>query len=281
MLSVKSCLLHLYYYGSLPYRWWQSTKAIAEHRMPIGVLFYHRIADDGATPWTLSNRGFARHLDWLEEHFELISLEEVQRRIRTADSNRPAVSITFDDGYAENCQQAIPLLIRRGIPCTYFVTLRNVLGGEPFAHDVAAGCRFEPNNLDQLRAMTAAGIEIGCHTYTHADLGQITDPKQLYREVVTAGRQLGQLLSQRIRYFAFPIGQYANLSAQAFQMAKDAGYEAVCSAYDGYNIPGEDGFHLKRLHVDEMIRLKNRTTIDPRRLGIPSVSWEPAAGSAS
>jgi peptidoglycan/xylan/chitin deacetylase (PgdA/CDA1 family) len=275
----KSFLLHLYYYGSVPYRWWQSVQAVAEHRVPIAVLFYHRIADDGPTSWTLSNREFARHIDWLAGHFELISLEEVQRRVRAGDNTRPAVSITFDDGYAENCRQAIPLLVKKGIPCTYFATLGNVLSGEPFAHDVAKGYRFEPNNLEQLRAMAAAGIEIGVHTYTHADLGPITDRRELYREVVTAGRQLEQLVGQPVRYFAFPLGQHANLNARAFQMARSAGYEAVCSAYGGYNVPGGDSFHLKRIHADDMIRLKNRATIDPRKLNVPSLPWEPAKGS--
>ncbi len=275
MPSWKSLLLHLYYYGSVPYRWWKTVQAIAEHRLPIAVLFYHRVADDALTPWTLPNREFARHIRWLADHFQMISLEEVQRRIRTGDSTQPAVSITFDDGYAENCHQAIPLLIKEGIPCTYFATLRNVLNGNPFEHDLAMGLRCPPNNLEQLRAMADAGIEIGAHTYTHADLGRVTDQRQLYREVVTAGRELEQLVGCPVRYFAFPLGRLANLNAQAFQMARDAGYQAVCSAYGGYNLPGGDSFHIRRVCVDDMIRLKNRSTIDPRKLNVPSFSWEP------
>jgi peptidoglycan/xylan/chitin deacetylase (PgdA/CDA1 family) len=262
----KSLLLHLYYYGSVPLRWWCEARAMAEHRVPIAVLFYHRIADDGPTSWTLSNQGFARQIDWLADRFEMISLEEVQRRIRNGDSTRPAVSITFDDGYAENCRQAIPLLIKKGIPCTYFVTLDHVLHGRPFAHDVALGHHFPPNNLEQVRAMAAAGIEIGAHTYSHTDLGRITDEQVLHREIVDAGEELAQLLGRPVRYFAFPFGQHANLSAEAFQMAQRAGYAAVCSAYGGYNLPGGDSFHLKRIHADDMIRLKNRATIDPRKL---------------
>jgi hypothetical protein len=49
-------------------------------------------------------------------------------------------------------------------------------------------------------------------------------------------------------------------------MAYDAGYEAVCSAYGGFNFPGDDAFHLQRIHGDaDMIRLKNWTTVDPRK----------------
>ena len=271
--------MRLYYHGSRPYRWWWNRKAAAEHRSPVIVLFCHRIADDRANPWTTSNRTFARQIRWLAPRFDIVSLEEAQRRIRTGDNTRPCVSITFDDGYADNCRQAIPLLVRNQIPCTYFVTLRNVLEGEPFRHDVAQGNRFEPNNLEQLRAMAAAGIEIGAHTHTHPDLAKITDQRQLYHEVVESGRELQALLGRPVRYFAFPFGQRENLTSRAFQLARQAGYEAVCSAYGGYNFPGDDPFHLQRIHVDDdMIRLKNRVTVDPRKISTPRFRYAMTIG---
>ena len=49
-------------------------------------------------------------------------------------------------------------------------------------------------------------------------------------------------------------------------MAFDYGYEGVCSAYGDYNFPGDDPFHLRRIHVENMARLKNWGTIDPRKI---------------
>jgi peptidoglycan/xylan/chitin deacetylase (PgdA/CDA1 family) len=118
--------------------------------------------------------------------------------------------------------------------------------------------------------MAGAGIEIGAHTYSHPDLGQLTDPKKLDLELVEARNQLGALLRRPVRYFAFPFGHYVHLSSRAFEVAEEAGYEAVCSAYGGYNFPGDDPFHLQRIPVDDdLIRLKNRVTVDPRRIGTP------------
>lgn len=277
MSPCKSCLLAIYYYGTYPYRWWRNGRDAANHRLPVTVLFYHRVADDGDDEGTISNRDFARQIDWLSQNVELISLEEVQRRIRAGDNRRLAVSITFDDGYADNCQEAIPLLVRKRIPCTYFVTAGNVVSGDPFTHDLARGYRFPPNNVEQLRAMAAAGIEIGVHGYSHADLGEIHEERQLHREVVTSGEQLQDLLGRPMRYFAFPYGQYANLHPRAFQLAHEAGYEGICSAYGGYNFPGGDAFHLQRIHADRvMIRLKNRVTVDPRKLGQYRFQYEAA-----
>ena len=275
MHAWKTPLLGLYYEASLPLRWWNRRRAAARGRTPICVLFYHRVADDRANPWTISHDLFARQIGWLQKRFEMISLAEVQRRIRSGVNSRPAVSVTFDDGYAENCRRAIPLLVKDRIPCTYFVTTRNVLEGEPFPHDLAGGNRFAPNTVEQLQAMAAAGIEIGAHSYTHANLGLIVDPQQLRFEVAAAGEDLRAALGRPVRYFAFPFGCYASLNRDAFALAAECGYEAICSAYGGYNFPGDDAFHLQRICAgNDMIHLKNWTTVDPRKLRTPRFLYD-------
>ena len=97
-------LLNVYYHASKPARWWIYRKLAAQRRVPIAMLYYHRIADDGATEWTMPNRTFIDQMGWLRRNFELISMDEVQRRLRSGVNDRPAVHITFDDGYADNCQ---------------------------------------------------------------------------------------------------------------------------------------------------------------------------------
>ena len=282
MRTWKRLLLNTYYYGSYPIRRAHLRRLSAEGRAPVTILFYHRVADDGANEWTVSNRMFERQIGWLRKRFELISLQTAQRRLLRGANDRPSVCITFDDGYADNCRAAVPLLVKHRIPCTYFVTLQNVLEGQPFRHDLAKGHDLadeqevpQPNSLEQLRAMASAGIEIGAHTYSHPDLGCVTDRRVLHREVVEAGRELQQAIGRPVRYFAFPIGQHVNLNREAFQMAYEAGYEAVCSAYGGFNFPGDDAFHLQRVPADRfMIRLKNWTTLDPRKRDVPRFAYD-------
>jgi peptidoglycan/xylan/chitin deacetylase (PgdA/CDA1 family) len=267
MRLYKQLLLTLYYHATGPIRAWNYWLEAAKDDLPLIVLYYHRIADDRATPWTVSNALFARQIHWLARRFRFVSLAEAQRRIRQGGNGEPCVSITFDDGYAENCRHALPLLIKERIPCTYFVTVQNVLKGEPFSHDLVRGHRCPPNSLEQLRALAAAGIEIGAHSFTHADLGAIVDPRLLRYEIAAAKDELEQALGEAVRYFAFPYGQHANLQPAAFEMARQSGYAGVCSAYGGFNFPGDDPFHLQRIPVDDtMIRLKNWVTMDPRKL---------------
>lgn len=260
----KRIVLGGYYYGTQPYRRRRDASRARRGRAPIIVLTYHRVSDEYSNGWTISPDDFESHICWLERHCELVSLEAAQQRIRSRSNDRPAVAITFDDGYAENCHSALPLLISRRIPCTYFVCTDNVLNGTPFEHDLIHGFRCRPNTLEQLQALARAGIEIGAHSRTHADLGRIGDPARLYDEIVAAGGELQAAVGTPIRYFAFPFGQPANLSAEAFRIAYLAGYEGVCSAYGGYNWPGDDAFHLQRFCVDgPAIRLKNLVTVDP------------------
>jgi peptidoglycan/xylan/chitin deacetylase (PgdA/CDA1 family) len=164
---------------------------------------------------------------------------------------------------------ALPLLFEQEIPFTYFVSTHQVLGGKPFPHDVKAGIPLTPNTPHQLRNLAADGVEIGAHTRSHVDLGSRLTMTQLANEIVNCKRELEQTIAREVRYFAFPYGQHANLSAIAFRLACEAGYAGVCSAYGGYNFPGDDPFHLRRIHGDpEMFRFKNWLTIDPRKLSL-------------
>jgi peptidoglycan/xylan/chitin deacetylase (PgdA/CDA1 family) len=215
----------------------------------------------------MPNQTFIDQMCWLRRHFELISMEEVQCRLRSGANDRPAVHITFDDGYADNCRTAIPWLIKERIPCTYFVTVQNILENLPFDHDLKCGVNLAPNSLEEIRAMAAAGIEIGAHTYSHPDLGKLTDPLMLHKELAVAREELSVAAGRQVRYFSFPFGLHANLSCQAFTLAAQCGYAGVCSAYGGYNYPGDDPFHVHRIPaVCEMLRLKNWLTADPRKI---------------
>src|SRR6185369_1460040 len=104
-----------------------------------------------------------------------------------------------------------------------------ILDGSAFPHDVARCVSLAPNTPEQIRELSRSGIEMGVHTRTHADLGRIDDPQQMYDEMIVAREELARLTGRDARYFAFPFGQHANLSPQAFRLAREAGYSGVCS----------------------------------------------------
>ena len=265
-MNARELALHAYYLGTSPYRLFDRARRRVSGRAPLCVLFYHRVADSDPNDWSISNDQFRRQMLWLKRHFDVVSLAEIQRRMRSRRNDRTAVAITFDDGYAENCEQAIPFLIEQQIPATYFVSLDFVVSQRPFPHDAARGCPLPVNTPEQIRWMADAGIEIGAHTRTHCDIGAITDVDSMVDEVVTASEELAAMIDRPLRYFAFPYGQRNNLSAAAVRLARQSGFWGVCSAYGAYNYSGNDPYHIQRIHADpQFIRLKNWLTVDPRK----------------
>jgi peptidoglycan/xylan/chitin deacetylase (PgdA/CDA1 family) len=281
MSQTQNMLLSARYFGALPIRQWARWRRCARGQEPLQVLFYHRVSDRHPNDWTMPTSTFARQIDWLERRFDLVGLEECQKRIASGVNHRPTVCLTFDDGYADNLQFAIPLLLERSIPFTYFVCSDNVRKRRPFPHDEAAGIPLDVHTVDQIRQLAAYGVEIGAHTRTHADLGKL-ETTELVREIAGSKRELERITGRPIRYFAFPYGLHANMSREAFRVAREAGFAGVCSAYGGYNFPGDDPFHLERFHADcEMSRFCNWLSVDPRKLRtVPPFVWkeEPATG---
>lgn len=280
MHPLKQTLVDGYYHATRPYRALWMMRARAARKAPVMILFYHRIADDQPNDWTCPTQLFARQMRWIRERYDVVTLGEAQRRIRQGH-DRPAVAITFDDGYADNNNFALPLLVRERMACTYFVTLRNAQTGEPFPHDAKLGRPLRPNTLDDLRRWADAGIEIGGHTRTHPNLGAIHDLDRLHDEVVGSAQELGDAIDRPVRYFAAPFGLPQNLQPAVFEMAREAGIEAVCSAYGGYNFPGDDAFHLQRIHADDdFARFRNWLTVDPRKLNVPRYTYTDADSPA-
>ena len=235
-------------------------------QLPVGVLFYHRISDQFPNTWTLSRDDFCRQLDWLQANFDIVSLAEAQHRIRSANCQRATISITFDDGYAENADFAIPELLRRSLPATYFVATDFVRTAQAFPHDLAAGQYLPPNTIEQLRDFAAQGIEIGAHTRSHADMGQVVGA-QIEEEIVGSIQDLEGWLGRKVRYFAFPFGLPENTTQAAVDVLAAHGLSGFCTAYGAWNWPGWPGFHLRRIHADPGLeKLQNWLTLDPRKL---------------
>ena len=250
-----------------PFRRLRVARMAAAGSAPISVPFYHRVADSHARPWSLGCDQFQRHIDYYQQYFELIDLAEVQRRVDSRASCAPAVSITFDDGYRDNSDFALPMLIERKIPCTYFVNTGHVQHQKPFQHDQRIHSPLPVHSVKEIRELSDAGIEIGCHTCNHVDFSQTHDAATIRSEIVTDKDQLEQLIGKRVRYFAFPFGMPPQLTKSAIAAVVEAGFDGFCSAFGAYNLVGRDSFHIRRFHADrEFPRLENWLSFAPRKV---------------
>ncbi|MBX3422494.1 MAG: polysaccharide deacetylase family protein [Pirellulaceae bacterium] len=253
-----------------------------DSQFPVAILFYHRVAvSDIDNPWSISAGDFRRHLDWLQTNCDIVSLCAAQQRIRSPHNQRLAVAITFDDGYSDNARYAIPELVARGLPATYFVATDFVGAHVPFPHDADLGKPLAANSLDELQEFARQGIELGAHTRSHVDLGNVTDAQILKHEIAGSVEALNHWLGHPCRYFAFPYGQPRNMTQQAVNLIRQLRLAGFCSAYGAFNWPGHEGYHLRRIHADPGLeRLKNWLTLDSRKLldrtVLPFVDQTPA-----
>lgn len=93
------------------------------------VISYHRVVEDFASSaensihsMLISRTMLEQHLDWLGRRYRFISLDELGARLEAKDSwEDPAVAITFDDGYRDFYDHALPILKRKGVPAAVFV----------------------------------------------------------------------------------------------------------------------------------------------------------------
>lgn len=265
MSQIESILLTSARFALEPFRAVARGHQQMTGRSPLTVMFYHRVADTSPNPWTITTSAFRAQLEWLIRNFEIISLDECQQRIRSGFNSRPAVAITFDDGYAENCEVAIPWLVERQIPFTYYVALNHVLSGRPFPHDLERGESLPVDTIETVRALADAGVEIGSHTWSHADLGKTVDDAQLRHEIAGSTAELSRLIGRPVRHFAFPYGRPANVSPEAVRIARECGLQSVATAWNGVNTPGDDPFHIARVHGDPCLaRVQNWLSGDRR-----------------
>jgi len=235
---------------------------------PASVVFYHRVADTVPNPWSITNDNFVEHLDLISELATFVSLDDTVRSQQQATRDRLSVAITFDDGYAENLDRAIPELIRRKIPCTYFVTTGHVENQIYFEHDVTRKQPLCVNSISEIRWMANNGIQIGGHTSSHIDLGKPWSRQRLVLEISDSRKKLQDWTGQEVAYFAFPYGLPKNMSQAAIDMVFESGYRAFVSAYGGLNFPGGDAFHISRFHGEcGTASLHNWLTMDPRKIG--------------
>ncbi len=267
MSLFRQRVLQSYQIATLKWRERIAEELRSRQQMPAAILFYHRVADQHLNPWTISNRDFERHLDWLSKNVRFVSLQDIQLTQAANVRAEMEVAITFDDGYRENLDWALPELIQRKIPCTYFVTTGNVESQEPFKHDLDLGTPLQVHTKKEIQQLAEYGIEIGCHTDSHLDLGLQYSREELLSEIRDSRHKLQDWTGQSIDYFAFPYGLPNNISQAAIDIVLESGFKGFVSAYGGWNWPGEDDFHLQRIHGDPGIAsLTNWLTLDPRKL---------------
>ena len=159
-------------------------------------------------------------------------LEAYWKRGVPLGPGKPIV-LTFDNGYASQYENALPILKRLG-----WVGNENIqLTGLPPSQGGLTDA--------QVRGLIAAGWELDTQGISHADLITL-DAAQLNYQVATARQTLQKRYGVPVNWFCYPSGHY---DATVIAAVKAAGFVGSTTVIPGWANPGEDPYRLPRLRV--------------------------------
>lgn len=217
----------------------------------IPILMYHSVDTDCAPNyrrWMISPDRFRRQMAAISEWgYEALTMSALADSLTT---KRPlpekAVVITFDDGFHDFLDGALPILEEFGLAATLFVVAGHVGGRAPWLNTLGEGDR-EMLGWGDLAELPERGIEIGAHTLTHPQL-DILSEEMAESEIRDSKKLLEDRLGFDVRSFAYPHG-YAKRSTRA--IVKDAGFSSACSVRHAISSTDENIYGLSRIIVTE------------------------------
>jgi peptidoglycan/xylan/chitin deacetylase (PgdA/CDA1 family) len=126
------------------------------------ILTYHRVlqAPDPLMPGEIDRATFEWHVGLFGRAFTVLPLGEAADRLAKDSLPARALCITFDDGYANNHDTALPILARHGMTATFFVSTGFLDGGLMFNDAVIEAVRQAPAGELNLRDREAGTFPI-------------------------------------------------------------------------------------------------------------------------
>lgn len=198
------------------------------------VLNYHQVGGN-FTPLCVPTHLFDDQMAYLKDNgYITITPEELYEGIEGTMvlPDRP-VLITFDDGYIDNYNNALPILKKYGMRATVFV-----IPG-------FTGVQANYMNWDQLKEMEKNGISIQSHTLNHRALEELSDD-EIRAELLNSKVLIEKNLGHPVDFLAYPTGTY-NLHIAG--IAKDVGYKAAYTIKYGAVDKGSNIYALERVPI--------------------------------
>ncbi|MGH9482380.1 MAG: polysaccharide deacetylase family protein [Terriglobales bacterium] len=233
---------------------WRALDRMRGQPWPYCVVAFHRIWDGnprhgGDDELSYPARAFSALCRYWRDHFQILNLDCLLTRLAHGDpAPGPSVTLTFDDGYADNFEVAAPILDQLEFSATFFLPTGIIGRRVRFGWDAKLPAAPPLLSWDQVRQLHRAGFGIGSHTVTHARLSE-TRGAALDFELAASRRQLELELGEPVREFAYPFGGAADCDATAREAVRRAGYRCCFSCHGGLVAAHESPFHLRRFAV--------------------------------
>ena len=221
-------------------------QGVAAPAKPVPILTYHNIGTppDGATHpgLYLALDKFRAQLGLLARHgYRGVSMDEGLPFLRGERQGRVAI-ITFDDGYLDNLELALPALREHDFSATCYLVAEHI-GGFNAWDSEKLRVRKPLMDLPRIRDWLAGGMKIGSHTLTHPHLTRI-EPARMRHEIAGSRAALEDRLGQAVDHFCFPYGDH---DRDCLDAVAAAGYVTAVTVERGRVRRGRSLLALPRL----------------------------------
>ncbi len=213
-------------------------------KVPKIVLVYHGVQANH--PMCVPPDLFSRQMDYLARRCFVIPLHDLLREPGGIE-NRMQISVTFDDGYKNFIENALPVLKKHRISSTVYIPTGYI--GEVNEWDRGLKGPLLPiMDRREITAIRAEGVWIGCHTRTHRRLADLSDA-ELGDEVQDSKKMLEDLLGTEVNSFSYPYGGMLDFDERAVALVEKAGYTDAVTTYFGRFNCFEERFRMRRITV--------------------------------
>lgn len=215
----------------------------------VPILLYHSVAHTSAPrfkKWTIHPDLFAAQMQYLhDQRYTPLTVTHWAWLMeqRSYLPEHPIV-ISFDDGYADFLDYALPILQQYGFEATLYVVTKYVGQSSTWLHGQGAGDRSMLTWV-QLAEVSAAGIECGAHSHTHVQLDAVPLP-EAREEIARSKRELEQHLNQPVETFAYPYGYH---TVRVRELVQEAGFTSACAVKHALSTMDDDRLALSRIII--------------------------------
>ena len=199
------------------------------------VLYYHGVPAAQCS-------GFIHQIYWLKENTVIVPAD--YSGILNDDTVYAA--LTFDDGFSNLIENALPVLIQERIPCTIFFPSGYLGRLATWYSDLAAPERRERvMTFEEIKNLPPDLITIGSHTVSHPRLTRLA-LKKAAEELEKSRRILARGIGTEVKLFSFPHGA---CNDEVIRLARHAGYERTFTIEPEFAFSQPDRFVTGRVRV--------------------------------
>jgi peptidoglycan/xylan/chitin deacetylase (PgdA/CDA1 family) len=208
----------------------------------VPILMYHHVglvaekADALDRDLTVSPSDFQAQVDYFKaKGYEAVTLGQVLGAAEGTKTlpKRPIV-FTFDDGWKDVFDNAVPILKKEGWVGSFAVAT-SLLGRPGYAE------------WSDVLAARNQGMEIISHSENHLDLtDHVYSQDDLNRETKTAKQLLEEKLGQPVSVYVYPYGKY---NGSTIKLVMDAGFKMALTTKYGQYVQKENLFEIPRVRV--------------------------------